>query len=235
MKEDEQQAVRSDVEALVVWLRAARPLGHIANLQKHTWQRNLVRIGVIEFLLVIVVSLPLSLCHLDGDLMRLQLFVVFLSLAAMPLILRLCGPATMAWLIREASPWRIVGRFLLLLVVGFVVLGLYQLGLLHLMGHASSADSLLLAPEESPMFYWGILVVWMPFTWFWIVTQAGALALWFMFFVWLLHVANGVTVRWLARALERNELNGFSTRQLTWVGLTIMRFIQKREASHSTA
>ena len=115
-------------------------------------------------------------------------------------------------------------------MAGFLFFGIYQALVHGLIYIANLGDVFEEGSLASNVLLFALLLVWAPFTWLWIVTQAGGLILWFLLFVFLARVGIGFSV-WLCwRIVEYNKGAVSAIVLLITIGLAISQVILKSNA-----
>ena len=118
------------MESLTLWLDGTQPLKWVKKLETSKWQRNLVVIGVAEFVLVATVAISFQYGSLSLKQTGIQILAFLMSLLALPAIMKKYGPKTTSWLVQDTKPLGFIKRFFLLLLLGYFCFGIYQFGIL---------------------------------------------------------------------------------------------------------
>ena len=189
LRESQKKKVQEISETATLWLEALHPIDWFRTLttpRNHVW---LLLFGVLEVVIVIVfifsmhgfVPLP-EFGFLE---FLVQLTALLLSVLSFPLIVRRYGPRTMAWLFSDSRSFWFILRYLKLIAVGYAI-GIFCLLLLvtliWLVGGAGpffgSFDRMFQPNTVERSIYLAVaLLLWPALTYFWIVTQVGALIL----------------------------------------------------------
>jgi hypothetical protein len=184
-----QEGLPDLLRRLVRQLESHQPLQHLTRLASERGQRRLLLMGIAEFLLVVAVDIGLEVW--TGQSMTIGSFGVFvcavaiaLSLLSLALVNRLGGLALARWLVEDTGALAFVRRFAVVFVAGVAVLGIHQAalwGAASLLGAGDPFDILFLPLDGARARTWlvaiGLLAVWPPFVYFWILTQVGGAAL----------------------------------------------------------
>ncbi len=174
-------------------LESARPLGQLAHFASERGQRRLLLLGIAEFVLVVAVDRAIEMWtdQSIAQWMTIGSFGVLvcavaiaLSLLSLTVVNRLGGLAVVRWLVEDTRGPAFLRRFALVFAGGVAVLGIYQValwGAAHLAGAGDPFDILWLPLDGAGARAWvlavGLLAVWPPFVYFWIVTQIGGAVL----------------------------------------------------------
>jgi hypothetical protein len=186
----QQKRLQEWSEAVTIRIDDLRPLAWLQGLRTPRASKILLLIGVLEFAVVGITAGTIQ--AMAGATTRgeqlFQVLALLLSAAFIPFIVRSVGPQTMKWLLGESEkPFKFIRRYLALLGIGFAVFSTYQAilwALLWLFFHGNRdwfafSDAVFDArSREHWLLLGGLGLCWPFFTFFWIVTQVGGLALW---------------------------------------------------------
>jgi len=208
-------------------MEEVKPLNWLKNLQKEKWQKTLVVIVVVLFILIAIAAIWVMFGELSLEQTGFQAFAFCISLSALPLIMKRYGPKTISWLVGDAQNWKFFIRFAFLVLAGFVVIGAYQFlirELISLLGMGEVHDE---SSQAHMLYTVGILLFWAPFTWYWIVVQIGGMVLWFTIFVWLAYIIVKFSNWLLWRSVEYNKGVVSAIVLLLTIGLAIIQMLLK--------
>jgi hypothetical protein len=191
LRPNQQARVQAWIEDLTLRVEEIRPIGWLERLTRPHAHVVLVLVGVFEFVLVLllVTLVPAgktaALGPVGSNVFVMQLVAIVCSVPALVLTAKRYGPPFVAWLLGPAPVRGVTRRFLKTLVLGFLVLGLYEVilfGLVFFLWGDVPFDAMELPIGEGGPGIWvlggGLLVVWPAFTWFWVITQVAGLILW---------------------------------------------------------
>jgi hypothetical protein len=173
----------------------------------------LLLIGFAEFFLVALIA-GLKDDQTPKNVHAVQIVAILLSLLSMPYIYKTAGPKYLNWLFADQKTMRFIGRYGLSIAVGFLSLALYQAMLwllIWLVFHDQDTFGTFfdrVVNMSSPAAFWlmsGLLLLWPPFTFFWIIVQVGGLAVWLVVLLGLSNIALAICRGIAWRLVEYNK------------------------------
>jgi hypothetical protein len=182
------RGLRGRIGRLLRTLASRQPLEDLRRLASERGQKRLMLLGIAEFVLAVAVDVSVDMwggepATIGGFGLLLCAAGLLCSLLCLPLVATLGGATLMKWLAEDPRLSAFLRRFAVVFVAGVATLGIYQAALWGVSSLAGIGDPfdvlhLPLAGVRAPTVFMGIglLVVWPPFVYFWILTQVAATA-----------------------------------------------------------
>lgn len=197
LRPHQQKWINDKFESLTLWLDYAKPLKWFSNLATSRGQIILILIGSLELVAVAIIVLLFKRNDNVPRSERLtQILVLVISLLCIPVIVKRIGPKVTSWLFGDAKILRFLMRYILLIIGGYIILGLYQAVVMIFIWLFSSRKSYFDFMDatldsnswEHSAYLISIMALWPFFTFFWILIQVGGIVLWAAVILFLLEV-----------------------------------------------